>query len=83
MLYGKILRSPHAAAVVRSLDLSGAKRMPGVRAAIAIVQPGEKVRFTSQEEIAAVAADSPERTEDALGAIRVDYDPRPFVASRG
>jgi hypothetical protein len=43
MLYGKILRSPHPAAVVRSVDLSAARKMPGVKAALAIVQPGEKV----------------------------------------
>ena len=41
MLYGKIVRSPHPAAVVKSLDLSAALRMPGVKAALAIVKPGE------------------------------------------
>jgi xanthine dehydrogenase YagR molybdenum-binding subunit len=78
MLYGKILRSPHAAAVVRSVDLSAARKMPGVKAALAIVQPGEKVRFAGQE-IAALAADTPERALDAIQAIRVTYDPQPFV----
>jgi len=78
MLYGKILRCPHAAAVVRSLDLSPARRMPGVKAALAIAKPGEAVRFAGQE-IAAVAADSPERAQDAIAAIRVAYEPRPFV----
>lgn len=78
MLYGKILRSPHAAAVVKSLDLSAARRLPGVAAAIEIAKPGEKVRFAGQE-IAAVAADTPERALDAIGAIRVAYETRPFV----
>jgi len=78
MLYGRILRSPHPAAVVRSLDLSAASRMPGVRAAIAIVKPGGAVRFAGQE-VAAVAADTPERALDAIGAIRVAYETRPFV----
>ncbi|HSS44261.1 MAG TPA: xanthine dehydrogenase family protein molybdopterin-binding subunit, partial [Thermoanaerobaculia bacterium] len=78
MLYGKILRCPHAAAVVRSVDLSAARKMPGVKAALPIVAPGEMVRFAGQE-IAAVAADTPERAIDALGAIVVVYEPSPFV----
>jgi xanthine dehydrogenase YagR molybdenum-binding subunit len=78
MLYGKILRCPHAAAVVKSLDLSAARKMPGVRAALPIIASGEKVRFAGQE-IAAVAADTPERALDALGAIEVAYEPMPFV----
>jgi xanthine dehydrogenase YagR molybdenum-binding subunit len=78
MLYGKILRSPHPAAVVRAIDLSGARKMPGVKAALAILQPGEKVRFAGQE-VAAIAADSPERAIDAVSAIRVNYEPTPFV----
>lgn len=78
MLYGKILRSPHAAAVVKSVDLSAARKMPGVKAVLSIVESGEKVRFAGQE-IAAVAADTPERVIDALGAIGVAYEPVPFV----
>lgn len=80
MLYGRILRCPLAAATVKSLDVSAARRMPGVRAAIVILEPGEKARFAGQE-VAAVAADTPEQAEDALGAIRVVYEPRPFVVT--
>ena len=78
MLYGRILRSPHAAAVVRSVDLSAAKKMAGVQAALAIASPGDKLRFAGQE-VAAVAADTPERAIDALAAIRVAYEPQAFV----
>jgi xanthine dehydrogenase YagR molybdenum-binding subunit len=78
MLYAKILRSPYAAAVVRAVDLSAALRLPGVRAGLALVEPGEKVRFAGQE-IAAVAADTPEHALDALSAIRVRYEAQPFV----
>ena len=49
MLYGKILRSPYAAAVVKTVDLSAVVKMAGVKAAIVIVKPGEKVRFAGQE----------------------------------
>ena len=78
MLYGKILRSPHPAATVDSLDLAAARRAPGVHAVLALVEPGAKVRFAGAE-IAAVAAESPQAAEDALAAIRVTYAPHPFT----
>ncbi|HEV8118460.1 MAG TPA: xanthine dehydrogenase family protein molybdopterin-binding subunit, partial [Thermoanaerobaculia bacterium] len=40
MLYGKILRSPYPAAVVKSVDLDAARKMPGVKAAMLIAKPG-------------------------------------------
>src|ERR1700687_5385686 len=80
MLYGRILRCPLAAATVQSIDLSGARKAPGVRAAIPLAEAGEKIRFAAQE-IAAVAAETPEGAEDAIQAIRVAYASRPFVAS--
>jgi xanthine dehydrogenase YagR molybdenum-binding subunit len=78
MLYARILRSPYAAATVKSIDLVPARTMPGVKAAVVLTEPGEKIRFAGQE-VAAVAADSPERVDDALRAIVVAYEPRPFV----
>ena len=78
LLYARILRSPWAAATVKSIDLAPALKLPGVRAAVALAEPGEKVRFAGQE-VAAVAADTPERVGDALAAIVVAYEQRPFV----
>jgi len=78
MLYGKILRSPYPAAVVKSVDLEAARKMPGVKAAMLIAKPGDKLRFAGQE-VAAVAADTAERALDAVGAIRVEYEQKPFV----
>jgi xanthine dehydrogenase YagR molybdenum-binding subunit len=78
MLYARILRCPLAAATVTSVDLTAARKMPGVRAVLALAEPGEKTRFAGQE-IAAVAAATPEQAGDALAAIRVAYTPRPFV----
>jgi CO/xanthine dehydrogenase Mo-binding subunit len=78
MLYGKILRSPYPAAIVKTVDLSAARKIPGVKATLAIVKNGEKVRFAGQG-IAAIAADTPERAIDALSAIRVEYEPVAFV----
>src|SRR5689334_1800545 len=36
MLYGRILRSPYAHARVKRIDVSGAKRIPGVRAVVTV-----------------------------------------------
>jgi xanthine dehydrogenase YagR molybdenum-binding subunit len=80
MLYGRILRCPLPAATVKSLDLSAAKKMPGVRAVLVIAKPGDKLRFAGQE-VAAVAADTPDQAGDALAAIQVAYDARPFVVA--
>jgi len=38
MLYGRILRSPHAHARVKKIDLAAAKRIPGVRAVTTVEQ---------------------------------------------
>jgi hypothetical protein len=37
MLYGKILRSPHAHARVKSIDITAAQKAPGVRSALATI----------------------------------------------
>src|SRR5688572_23094895 len=80
MLYGKILRSPHGAAEVKSVDVSAAAKFPGVKAAIAIKKKGEDVLFHG-DEVAAVAAESEEIAEEALRLIKVDYDTRKCVTT--
>jgi CO/xanthine dehydrogenase Mo-binding subunit len=76
MLYGAILRSPHPHARIRGIDLSAAKRLAGVRAAIS--SDDSVARFAGQD-VAAVAAISSDIAADALKLIRVTYDPLPFV----
>ncbi len=39
MLYGRVLRSPHAHARIVKIDSSGALRIPGVRAVVAVTDP--------------------------------------------
>jgi xanthine dehydrogenase YagR molybdenum-binding subunit len=78
MLYGVILRSPYPHARVGKIDLTGARRIPGVRAAIA--RDDQVVHFAGQE-VAAVAATTPQVAADAITAIVVDYQPLPFVAN--
>ncbi len=91
MLWGHILRSPHPAATIRSIDVSLAMRIPGVRAVLVAGDvPGRKTYgldypdqpvFASDvvryvgEPVAAVAADHPETARRAAAAIIVDYAP--------
>ena len=92
MLYGKILRSPHAHARITRMDCSRARRLPGVRAVLTHedIPPWEwgipkhmrvldgKVRYVG-DAVAMVAADSTDIAEAALELIEVDYEPLPAV----
>jgi putative selenate reductase molybdopterin-binding subunit len=101
MLWGKILRSPHAHARILHIDTSQAEKLPGVKAiitgrdqdvprvSISFVDtpryPGDqyalavgKVRYIG-DEIAAIAAVDEDTAEEALGLIRVEYEPLPAV----
>jgi xanthine dehydrogenase YagR molybdenum-binding subunit len=86
LLYGKILRSPHGAAVIKSLDVAAAKKLPGVKAVItgdatkALKKRGEDVLFHG-DEVAAVAAESEDIAEEAIRLIKVEYDDRKPVTS--
>lgn len=77
-LEGMILRSPHAHAKVRAIDLSGARALPGVRAAVELLDRKRLVRYVGQE-VAAVAATDSETAKRALALIGVDYQPLPAV----
>jgi CO/xanthine dehydrogenase Mo-binding subunit len=95
MLYGAILRCPHAHAKVLDIDSREAERMPGVRVVIKAGSNGASVEwpyargvktklFDSHcrhegEEVAAVAAETPYQAWDAVKAIKVKYEILPFV----
>src|ERR1044072_1579343 len=76
MLYGRILRCPHAHARITSLDTEAASRIPGVKAIVPA--PLTEVRFAGAP-VVAVAAISPEIAGDALRAIKVTYEVLPHV----
>jgi xanthine dehydrogenase YagR molybdenum-binding subunit len=78
MLYGAILRSPHAHARVKKLDLSAARNHPGVRAAIGFDDP--VMKFAGQE-VAAVAAVDSDTAADALRMVAVEYEPLAYVVT--
>ena len=94
VLFGKVLRSHRAHALMRKLDVSRAAAIPGVRgiitsADIPAVRFGQAVRDTSVfaldrvlfagHPIAAVAASSLEIAEQAIAAIAVEFEDLPAL----
>jgi xanthine dehydrogenase YagR molybdenum-binding subunit len=79
MLHAKILRSPHPAAIVKSIDTSKAEKHPGVKAVVMVQEELPlKLRYAGQE-ILAVAAETPQQAAAALKLAEVEYEKRPFV----
>jgi CO/xanthine dehydrogenase Mo-binding subunit len=95
MLYGRMLRSPHAHARIVSIDTSRARDMPGVHAVVTAadfpaLRPrgmGDTARDNLAADkvlfhghaVAAVAATSVAAAEAALDAIEVTYEPLPAL----
>ena len=76
MLHAAILRSPHAYARVKSIDLTRALEAPGVRAAL---RPGEIEQLVEEAgffgaPVAAVAADTFGQARAALKLIDVEWE---------
>lgn len=80
MLYGAMLTSPHALAVVKSIDTSEAEKMKGVVAVKVTSPAGTKVQWDGTE-IAAVAAVSEPIARDAVRKIKVEYEVAPHVVN--
>ncbi len=80
MLHGRILRSPHPHARIVSLDLGAAEKAPGVKAVLAMAEPGKELMFQG-DEIAAVAAATEEQAKDALRLIKIEYEVLPHIAT--
>ena len=76
MLWGKMVRATVPAAEIVKIDTSKAEKLPGVKAVW--TTEARAVRFAGQD-VAAVAAISPEVAEDAARLVEVTYDERPFV----
>jgi len=87
LLWGAVLRAPHAHARIRSLDIAPALAVPGVYAVltaedlpateVSSVRPvlADGVVRHHGEAVAAVAADHPETARLAAAAILADYEP--------
>ncbi|MCC5948364.1 MAG: xanthine dehydrogenase family protein molybdopterin-binding subunit [Nitriliruptoraceae bacterium] len=94
MLHAAIVRSEVAHGIIRSIDTSRAERVPGVRAVLTgadtpsipfgpyvpdwRILAEDKVRYIG-DEIAAIAATSPEAAREAAALIEVDIEPLPAV----
>ncbi|MCX6132853.1 MAG: xanthine dehydrogenase family protein molybdopterin-binding subunit [Ignavibacteriales bacterium] len=95
-LWGKVLRSKFPHALVRSIDVSTAAKLPGVEAVLTakdipgsrvfgIVQKNQQILVEDRvrylgDGLALVAATSKEAAEQALALIRVEYEPLPVVS---
>jgi carbon-monoxide dehydrogenase large subunit len=93
-LWAKCLRSPHPHARIVRLDVSAARRVPGVHAVLtgADLPRGlvgirirdmpllarDRVRYVG-ERVVAVAAEDPDVAEEALSLVQVEYEPLPAV----
>jgi xanthine dehydrogenase YagR molybdenum-binding subunit len=73
MLHAVILRCPYAHAKVKSVDISAAEKLPGVKAFHQIAKNGTEL-FYAGEEVIGVAADTEGHARDAAQAIKVDYE---------
>jgi xanthine dehydrogenase YagR molybdenum-binding subunit len=81
MLFGKIVRSPYAHAKVKSIDTSAAEAMPGVKAIHIVAQPGTptaELNWAGASVVALAAIDEP-TAEDAMRAIKVEYEVLPHL----
>src|SRR5262245_13043296 len=76
MAFARILRCPHAHANVKSVDLDAAKGMPGV---LAVRRVGPARATFAGTPVAAVCAVSETALDDAIAAIRVEYEVLPHV----
>lgn len=90
MLWGATVRSPHALARIRRVELGPARRMPGVQAVLGAwdvpvnlcgaierdtpILADDVVRYEG-EAVAVVAAETPAQARRAASAIEVDYEP--------
>ncbi len=79
-IYGMILRSQWPNAKIHSIDLSAARNVPGIKAAIK-VRDDEFVAHYYGQELAAVAGTSKQACIDALLLIKVDATDIAFVVS--
>ncbi len=95
MLWGKILRAKYPHALIKGIDTSKAKILPGVAAVVTwkdipglngfgIVVPDQPVLCEDKvryigDAVAAVAAETKEIAEEAVKLIDVEYEPLPIV----
>jgi carbon-monoxide dehydrogenase large subunit len=93
LYHGRVVRSPHAHALIKSIDMSQALALPGVKAVVTgqdtpkpiglylkdrHIFALERVRYVG-DSVAGVVAVSPEIAEQAARLVRVEYEELPAV----
>ena len=73
MIFGKMVRSPHPHARIVNVDLSEARRAPGVKAALVWKEANAQVMYQG-DPVAAVEAETEEQAIDAARLVKVTYD---------
>ncbi|HWS18205.1 MAG TPA: molybdopterin cofactor-binding domain-containing protein, partial [Candidatus Elarobacter sp.] len=73
MLYGKVVRSPHAHAKVVSIDTSAAEKVPGVKGVFIIQDKGSEIHWAGDDVVVVAAIDEP-TAADAARLIKVEYE---------
>ncbi|MBV8206178.1 MAG: xanthine dehydrogenase family protein molybdopterin-binding subunit [Acidobacteria bacterium] len=76
LLYGAVLRSPYAKARIVSIDTSEAEKMPGVKSVHIVQDKGTIIQWAG-DDVVALAAVTEDQAEDALRAIKVEWEPLP------
>ncbi|HET9837083.1 MAG TPA: xanthine dehydrogenase family protein molybdopterin-binding subunit [Candidatus Angelobacter sp.] len=80
MLFGKVVRSPHAHAKIVNVDTSAAEAMPGVRAVHVIQGPGSEIQWAGDDIVVIAAVDEP-TAADAARAVKIEYQPLPHFVN--
>jgi len=86
MLYVKVLTCPHPHARIRSIDTTTAEHMPGVAYILTYMNAPKSYPMSQEinfqgDTVAFVAADTEDLAEDAVDAIKVDYEMLPFATT--
>ena len=75
-LEGKILRSPHPHALIKSIDTQAALALEGVMTVANFMEGRKRVRYVGQPILGVAAVDGPTAVE-ALKRIKIDYEVLP------
>ena len=78
LLHAVLLTCPYAHAKVKSIDTSAAEKMPGVKAVHVVAGPETELYWAGASVVAVAAVDEP-TAEDAMRAIKVEYEVLPHL----
>lgn len=76
MLFGKVVRSPHAHCKIKSIDISTAEKLPGVKAVHIIQDVGSEIQWAGDDLVVVAAVDEP-TAADAARLVKIEYEPLP------